>query len=113
MASTSPRCASLVTNWTPLRGEAELFKWSTSGNHVVIKCSTFKVDSVSLNGAKSMELPPRTVLDDSGCPSSPTTIVWLGGGAYPGNLQGLHIRVTSSISVWKNKVANWKAAHGF
>lgn len=92
-------------------GSNGLFKWSTSANHLVLKCSTFYVPSKSLNGADAMAIPAGTVVDDSACPNSPTTIVWTGGGAYPGNLQGLPIRVTADKSVWDNAVAAWKAAH--
>lgn len=92
-------------------GENALFKWSSSANKLVIKCSTFKVDSVSLNGASSNDIPAGTVVDDSGCPNNPTTIVWLGGGSYPGNLNGTGIRITSDASVWTNAVAAWHAAH--
>ena len=92
-------------------GENTLFKWSLSGNHVVIKCSTFKVDSVSLNGKGAMSLPPGTVVDDSQCPNDPSTIVWLGGGAYPGATGGM--RVVTDAGVWNGAVSAWKAAHGF
>ena len=51
----------------------------------MIKCSLFKVDALSLNGTDAMGLPPGTVIDDSACPAHPTTLVWLGGGTYPGN----------------------------
>ena len=92
-------------------GENTLFKWSSSGNHLVVKCSTFKVDSVSLNGKGAMSLPPGTVVDDSQCPNNPSTIVWLGGGAYPGQTGGM--RVVSDPAVWTSAVGSWKAAHGF
>ena len=90
-------------------GENALFKWSASGNHVVIRCSVFKVDSLSLNGAGAMGLPPGTVVDDSACPANPSTIVWLGGGRYPAATPGL--RVVSDPTVWTAAVAGWKAAH--
>jgi hypothetical protein len=92
-------------------GENALFKWSDSANHLVIKCSIFKVDSVSLNGTDAMAVPPGTVVDDSACPDRPSTIVWLGGGDYPAPTGGL--RVVSDRSVWTDAVAAWKAAHGF
>ncbi|MGY1681902.1 hypothetical protein [Geodermatophilus sp. SYSU D01176] len=91
-------------------GENALFKWSTSGNRLVIRCSVFKVDSVSLNGEDAMALPPGTVVDDSACPDDPTTIVWLGGGEYPVPTPG--IRVVSDPDVWTDAVNAWKDAHG-
>ena len=91
-------------------GENALFKWSTSGNHVVIRCSLFKVDSMSLNGADAMGLPPGTVVDDSQCPGQPSTIVWLGGGPYPAPTGGL--RVVTDPAVWTTAVTAWKTAHG-
>jgi hypothetical protein len=91
-------------------GENTLFKWSSSGNRLVIKCSIFKVNSVSLNGKSAMALPPGTVIDDSACPDNPSTIVWLGGGAYPASTGGM--RVVSDPAVWNNAVSTWKSAHG-
>lgn len=91
-------------------GENAIFKWSASGNRVVIKCSMFAIDAQSLNGTDSMQLPPGTVLDDSACPDAPSTIVWLGPGRYPVNAGGL--RVVTQRSVWDDAVAAWKARHG-
>lgn len=99
-----------VESGRTVMGENGLFKWSSSGNHLVIKCSTFKVDSLSLNGRDAMSLPSGTVVDDSECPGHPSTIVWLGGGAYPGSVPG--IRVVSDPAVWNGAVGAWKAAHG-
>jgi hypothetical protein len=90
-------------------GENALFKWSSSGNRVVIKCSIFKVDAVSLNGTDAMALPPGTTVDDSGCPDRPSTIVWLGPGDYPAPHAGL--RVVSDVQVWNDAVQAWKSAH--
>lgn len=94
-------------------GENSIFKWSTSANKLVIKCSVFKVDSKSLNGANDDDIPAGTVIDDSACPNNPTTLVWLGAGAYPGNLNGVNIQVSTDVNVWNTAVANWKAAHGY
>lgn len=95
---------------TLVRGENALFKWSSSANHLVIKCSIFKVDTMSLNGADAMAVPPGTVIDDSQCPGHPSTIVWLGGGRYPASTSG--IRVVTDPGVWTSAVAAWKASHG-
>ena len=76
---------------------------------MVIKCSIFKVDAVSLNGAGAMGLPPGTVVDDSACPGNPSTIVWLGGGRYPAPTPG--VRVVSDPGVWTAAVTAWKATH--
>lgn len=92
-------------------GPNSLFKWSSSGDKVVIKCSVFYVHARSVNGADSMALPPGTVVDDSACPARPSTIVWTGGGSYPGDLRGTGIRVTTDRSVWDGAVAAWKTAH--
>jgi hypothetical protein len=96
-------------NGQVVMGENALFKWSTSGNRVVIKCSIFKVDAVSLNGTDAMALPPRTTVDDSGCPGRPSTIVWLGRGNYPAPHNRL--RVVKDVRVWNDAVRAWKAAH--
>jgi hypothetical protein len=92
-------------------GENAIFKWSESGNRVVIKCSIFKVDEESLNGTDTMAMPPGTVVDDSACPDNPSTIVWLGGGDYPAWTAGM--RVVDDISVWDRAVSSWKKAHGY
>lgn len=91
-------------------GENSLFKWSSSANDLVIKCSTFKVDALSLNHSVAMAVP--ATIDDSACPANPTTIVWLGGGPYPGDLPA-GVRVTSQIGVWTRAVTAWKCAHGY
>jgi hypothetical protein len=91
-------------------GESTLFKWSDSANRLVIMCSTFKVDAVSLNGPEAMEIPG--VIDDSACPDHPTTLVWLGGGPYPAPVPA-GLMVTSDVSVWDAAVADWKCRHGF
>ncbi len=93
-----------------VRGENSLFKWSSSGNKVVIKCSTFKVDAMSLNGKDSMAIPAGTVIDDSACPNNPSTIVWTGGGTYPASTAGM--RVVTDPAVWTSAVRAWKTAHG-
>ncbi|MFP5369128.1 MAG: hypothetical protein ACLGI3_00005, partial [Actinomycetes bacterium] len=91
-------------------GPNALFKWSTSANKVVIRCSTFFVPQVSVNGTDTMAIPAGTVVDDSACPNNPSTIVWTGGGDYPAPTAG--IRVVTDRGVWDRAVANWKAAHG-
>ena len=99
-----------VEDGKTVMGENALFEWSTSGNRVVIKCSVFKVDEVSLNGVDTMAMPPGTVVDDSACPDNPSTIVWLGGGEYPAWTAGM--RVVSDPAVWTDAVREWKSAHG-
>jgi hypothetical protein len=92
-------------------GPNSLFKWSTSANKLVIKCSLFFVPAASVNGIDSMAIPPGTVVDDSACPGNPSTIVWLGGGAYPAPTAGM--RVVADPAVWTGAVAHWKATHGY
>ena len=91
-------------------GENALFKWSDSANQVVIRCSLFKVDAVSLNGPEAMAVPGR--VDDRRCPGRPTTLVWLGDGTYPARLPA-GIEVTTDESVWDTAVAEWKCRHGY
>jgi hypothetical protein len=92
-------------------GPNSLFKWSTSANKVIIRCSTFFVPERSVNSTGSMAIPAGTVVDDSACPNKPSTIVWLGGGAYPADTAG--IRVVSDPGVWTGAVQAWKSAHGY
>lgn len=91
-------------------GHNSIFKWSDSGNRVVIRCSIFKLESRSINGVDSMAMPPGTVVDDSGCEDNPSTIVWLGRGDYPGETAGM--RVVRDEDVWTDAVQEWKSAHG-
>lgn len=91
-------------------GENALFKWSSSANDLVIKCSIFKVDRRSLNGPSAMAVPG--IVDDRSCPRDPTRLVWLGRGEYPGDLPH-GIRVTTRIQVWKHAVTAWKCHHGY
>jgi hypothetical protein len=90
-------------------GENALFKWSPSANELVIRCSIFKVNAVSLNGPEAMDIPG--VIDDSGCPGQPTTLVWLGGGPYPGAMPA-GMEVTADVGVWNAAVSDWKCRHG-
>jgi hypothetical protein len=99
-----------VVDGRTVMGENALFKWSDTGNRLVIRCSIFKVDSVSLNGEDAMALPPGTVVDDSDCPDDPSTLVWLGRGRYPAETGNL--RVVHDASVWDQAVELWKQAHG-
>ncbi len=82
-------------------------------NNLVIRCSTFLVPDVRKDGGTDgMEFPVGTVVDDSACPTDPTTIVWLGGGdTYPGDLRGLPIRTVTDRSYWDTKVTEWWARH--
>jgi hypothetical protein len=91
-------------------GPNALFKWSTSANKVIIRCSVFFVPGQSVNGTDTMAIPSGTVVDDSACPDNPSTIVWLGGGDYPASTAGM--RVVSDVGVWDRAVSTWKAAHG-
>ncbi|MDK3257086.1 hypothetical protein [Blastococcus capsensis] len=100
-----------VEDGKTVMGENAIFKWSDAGNRVVIKCSIFKVNSVSLNGADAMAMPPGTVVDDSECPDNPSTIVWLGPGDYPAWTAGL--RVVEDEGVWTDAVRDWKVRHGY
>jgi hypothetical protein len=92
-------------------GENALFKWSSSANRLVIKCSIFQVDSVSLNGPNAMAIPHGTVIDDRDCPHHPSTIVWTGAGSYPAPTAGLP--VSKDAGVWDAAVAKWKCMHGY
>jgi hypothetical protein len=93
-------------------GENALFKWSSSGNALVIRCSLFKVDALSLNGAEAMSFPAKTTIDDRACPADPTTLVWLGGGSYPGQLP-VGVKVVSTASTWARAVTAWRCRHGY
>ena len=48
----------------------------------------FQLESLSLNDADSMGMPPGTVVDAQECEDDASTIVWLGKGNYPGETAG-------------------------
>ena len=84
-------------------GENALFKWSSSGNHVVIKCSMFMVDAVSLNGAECDGAAARNRRRRLGLPEQPDHHRLARRGPlsrpYPGG-----IRVVTDPGVWSSAV---------
>jgi hypothetical protein len=83
---------------------AQLFKQSEGSGPVDIRDTIFLVPSLSANGPGPMAFPKGTY--------SNVTLIWLGGGPYPGRLPATGVRVTNDISIWNNARAKWLADHG-
>lgn len=100
-------------------GNGPIFKWSDIdgsegyGTKIVMNNTIIRVDKVPNHGDLSVPnyKDPSTGATKSYMTScSNNTIVWTGGGTFPGNVPSC-FRITSDVSVWNNAVTAWKAAH--
>jgi hypothetical protein len=82
----------------------QLFKWDSSAGPVDVRDTIFLVPSVAHSGPSAMAFPPGVY--------SNVTLIWLGGGSYPGKLPASGVKVISDKSVWDTARANWLAKHG-
>lgn len=88
----------------PDMGVGQLFKMARGGAGAVdVADSVFLVPSLSVNGAKAMNFPPGVY--------ERVTLVWLGGGRYPGDLPPSGVTVTTDPSVWGDARAEWLKRH--
>ncbi len=85
-------------------GSGQLFKTGAGGPTVNIKNTVFLVESRNEGGIPQMNFPRGTYEN--------VTLVWLGGGAYPGALPATGVTVTNDINVWNTAKAAWLSAHG-
>ena len=81
------------------------FKGPPSGR-LEVRDTIFLIDGLSVNGARAMSFPAW-----DGCVYENVTIVWRGGGAYPGQLPPRGVTVTDDPGVWTRARAAWLAAH--
>jgi hypothetical protein len=86
-------------------GNGQLFKWSRWSNRLVLRNSIFLVERVSMNGAKAMGFPDRTIARN-------VTLVWTGPGDYPAPVPS-GVRVTKDRTVWDAARSAWLARHGY
>jgi hypothetical protein len=91
------------TNDPNLLGHGQLFKWSPVANSLVIRDSIFVVEKQPNGG--SADFPEGTI-------ASNVTVVWLGGGAFPGKLPASGVQVVTDRSVWDTARARWLERHG-
>lgn len=84
-------------------GHGRLFKWSDVANTLVIRDSIFLVEQLPNSG--SADFP-------AGTRATNVTVVWLGGGPYPGKLPASGVTVTSDRSVWDGARQRWLDRHG-
>jgi hypothetical protein len=84
-------------------GHGQLFKWSPVANQLVVRDSIFLVEQQPNGG--SADFPAGTV-------ASNVTVVWLGGGAFPGTLPATGVTVVTDRSVWDNARTGWLTRHG-
>lgn len=88
----------------PEKGVGQLFKMARGAGALDVADSVFLVPSMSVNGAKAMSFPPGIY--------ERVTLVWLGGGRYPGDLPRSGVTVTDDPSVWDKARAEWLERHG-
>jgi hypothetical protein len=89
------------------QGHGMLFKFSGAATGKVdVRDTIFLVDGMSVNGAKSMSFPTW-----EGCTYENVTIVWRGGGKYPGTLPASGVVVTDDLGVWARARAKWIKEH--
>jgi hypothetical protein len=87
-------------------GNGQLFKWSKKwSNRLVLRDSIFWVERVSMNGARAMGFPDRTVAHN-------VTLVWTGPGDYPAPVPP-GVTVTKDRTVWDNARRSWLAGHDY
>ena len=88
-------------------GHGGFFKWDTSASHtspkLVITNSIFRADQDTNH--QDLNLPTGYDVTCSG-----NTMVWLGTGAFPGNLPSC-FALTTDRSVWDNAARAWGQAH--
>jgi len=83
-------------------GHGQLFKWSDVSNRLRIEDSIFLVEQVPNRG--TTDFPEGTVAKN-------VTVVWLGGGAFPGRVpEG--VRITTDLQVWETAKDRWLSRHG-
>ena len=94
----------------PVRGSqvdgrctGQLFKWQGGAPQLRLTECVLRVPWLSCNGRGPMRIPADTIASD-------TTLVWLGGGDYPGELVD-GITVTDDDDVWREARTAWLAAH--
>jgi hypothetical protein len=85
-------------------GSGALFKWSPAANRLVVSDSVLLVERSSVNCAKAMSFP-------AGGAYRNVTLVWLGGGPYPGELPRRGVTVTRDRHVWEAARATWLSRH--
>lgn len=88
-------------------GHGHLFKWSAAApKKVIIRNSIFVVERQSCQSRSAMRFPPGTECEN-------VTLIWLGGGKYPGELPEKGVSVTDDISIWHKAKAAWLTKHGY
>ena len=85
-------------------GQGQLFKTGAGGPTVNVSNTIFLVESKNEGGTPQMDLPRGTY--------SNVTLVWLGGGTYPGKVPATGVTVTSDVGVWNQARAAWLSRHG-
>jgi hypothetical protein len=84
-------------------GHGQLFKTRAEVT-VDVRDTIFRVDSVSVNAASSMDFAPGSY--------ERVTLIWLGKGDYPGKLPAKGVTVTRDTSIWDNARAAWLKRQG-
>jgi hypothetical protein len=85
-----------------VRGHGKLFKWYEQSNRLVLKNSIFLVQTTPQGG--DTDFPPGTT-------ASNVTVVWLGGGPFPGKVPA-GVTITTDKRVWDTARSKWLKRHG-
>jgi hypothetical protein len=85
-------------------GHGQLFKWSSVANSLVIRNSTFLIDTTPTSSSSGFPFPAGTNTDN-------VTIVWGGAGPFTWSVPP-GTTVTTDHTVWDNARATWLARHG-
>lgn len=91
------------TNDPTRLGHGRLFKWSSVANRLVVRDSVLMLEQTPHNG--NADFPEGTTAEN-------VTIVWLGGGAFPGRLPPTGVTVVGDRRFWDDARARWLDRHG-
>jgi hypothetical protein len=87
-------------------GSSGFFKWSRYANRLVVRNTVLLAERGSVNCGTSMNFPGDGVYQN-------VTLVWLGGGSYPGRLPPSGVTVTTDRQIWDQARARWLTRHGY
>jgi hypothetical protein len=100
---------------TAERGHGTFFKWHNAKHptrslspRLALYRNVFLAEGVGAEGGKRLGVPPGRLAE---CEDN--VVVWLGPGAFPGEVPEHCFRVTTDRRVWDDAVAAWLARHGY
>jgi hypothetical protein len=88
------------------KGHGQPWKWEAEahkGTNLVVRNTIIVIPQLSVNGAGSMDWPSGTYTN--------VTLIWLGGGNYPGTLPVSGVTVSTNLNIWTQAKNAWLASH--